>query len=175
MSSAIFLFQSDRLQFREFSLDDLDFVQVYASDLDVVKYQQWGPNTLDQTREFLLSVLEEQKANPRMTYNLAIVCKHNHHLIGGIFATRNPDARSIEIGFSLCRTSWGQGFAKESATALLHFIKQKYPHDKFIATCDTRNVASMNVLEKCGFKRIQTILNHMILRDGSRDTFVYEL
>ncbi len=44
---------SDRLFLRDFVIADRDAVHEYASSIDVVQHQAWGPNTLLQTTEFV--------------------------------------------------------------------------------------------------------------------------
>ena len=45
--------RTERLLLREFTPDDLDDVHAYACDDATVRYMDWGPNTLEQTRVFL--------------------------------------------------------------------------------------------------------------------------
>ena len=52
-----------RLLLRPFSLDDIDDVHAYSSNLNVTKYMEWGPNTYEDTKTFVKSVVRNQR-NP---------------------------------------------------------------------------------------------------------------
>jgi RimJ/RimL family protein N-acetyltransferase len=47
------LLETDRLILREYKETDLEAVQLYTSDPEVVRYMEWGPNTEKDTRQFL--------------------------------------------------------------------------------------------------------------------------
>jgi [ribosomal protein S5]-alanine N-acetyltransferase len=62
---------TERLILREFRDADWPSVQRYASDLDVVRYQDWGPNSEQQTFDFIARTIEA-RLEPRTAYTLAI-------------------------------------------------------------------------------------------------------
>lgn len=55
-----FPIRTERLLLREFREADFDAAHVYASDPEVVRYMDWAPNTLDDTRAFLDRMLAAQ-------------------------------------------------------------------------------------------------------------------
>jgi len=63
---------TERLLLREFAAEDLDDVHAYASDMDTVRFMEWGPNTPEISRERLRLTLEEQAVWPRREVNLAV-------------------------------------------------------------------------------------------------------
>jgi hypothetical protein len=42
-----------RLRFRDFELEDYPAIHAFATDLTVVNYVEWGPNTPQETEAFL--------------------------------------------------------------------------------------------------------------------------
>jgi len=63
--------ETQRLLLREFTLDDFTDVHAYASQPETVRYMDWGPNTPEQTHDFLHRKLASQQALPRGEYELA--------------------------------------------------------------------------------------------------------
>ena len=63
----------------------------------------------------------------------------------------------IEIGFVLKRTFWGAGYATEACLRLLQFAFLETDLDAIYATADPENLASQNVLRKCGFRDLGLI------------------
>jgi ribosomal-protein-alanine N-acetyltransferase len=60
-----------------------------------------------------------------------------------------PDG-DVEIGFSLKRSAWGNGYATEACSRLLRFAFQETPLLEVVASFEDENVASKGVLEKAG-------------------------
>jgi len=60
-----------------------------------------------------------------------------------------PDG-DIEVGYLLKPSAWGKGYAKEICDRLLKFAFEDSPLEEIVAVTDPENVASQNVLRKCG-------------------------
>ena len=65
----------------------------------------------------------------------------------------NPVYRSLGIGYCLDEPAWGKGYAVEAMRAVLHWAYATLDLNRVEAELDTRNAASMRVLEKLGFTR----------------------
>jgi len=169
-------FQTRRLILRDFEEADWKAVHSYASDPEVVRYVDWGPNTVEETRNFVRRAIAAQKEQPRRNYHFAIVLKAENRLIGacGIFVS-NPNNREGWIGFVLNRHFWGQGYATEAAKALLEFGFEKLHLHRIFATCDPENVASAHVLEKIGMLREGHLREHKWVKGKWRDSLLYAI
>ncbi|HYX35247.1 MAG TPA: GNAT family N-acetyltransferase [Oligoflexus sp.] len=167
--------ESPRLILDEVTAHDVEAIHRYASDPEVVRYQTWGPNTLLQTEEFVQQVLRWQHDKPRRFIVLAIRKKNQPRMLGAVSLEIDDQLPSAAFGFSLARDAWGQGFATEAGQTLIMHIEERMPLTRLTASCDRRNIASQSVLRKCGFKSIGLIHQHMMLRDGLRDTLLFEL
>ena len=57
--------ETERLLLRDFEVSDFDDVHEYSSDYENVKHMMFGPNTPEQTRDYLeKQCVEERKATP---------------------------------------------------------------------------------------------------------------
>ena len=112
--------RTDRLLLREFADADFDAVHAYGSDPEVSRYMPWGPNTPDDTRDFLGRARANQDASPRIDFNLAIEHQTDGRVIGsiGLHPYDEPN-RTAEIGYCLHRAYWRQGLGYEAARALI--------------------------------------------------------
>jgi RimJ/RimL family protein N-acetyltransferase len=167
--------ESQRLILDEVTEDDVTAIHRYASDPEVVRYQNWGPNTLEETRDFVQQVLEWQEDNPRRYIVLAIRKKGDPRMLGAVSLEMDEQLPYAAFGFSLARDMWGQGYATEAAQRLIAHVEERLPLTRLTASCDRRNQASQGVLRKCGFRSMGLIHEHMMLRDGPRDTMLFEL
>jgi len=73
---------NDKLLLREFRQQDWVDVHKYASQEVVSRYQTWGPNSEEDTKEFIQDALDEATQTPRERYVFAII--HQETVIGAV-------------------------------------------------------------------------------------------
>jgi RimJ/RimL family protein N-acetyltransferase len=166
--------KTSRLWLRDLKESDWQAVYEYASDPEVVRYMDWGPNTEEETKGFIHRALEAQKEQPRCHYTLAIVLQAEDRLIGscGVHVS-NLENREGWIGYCLNKHFWRKGYATETARAVVDFGFRKLGLHRVFATCDPANTASAHVLEKAGMKREGRIREHKWAKGKWRDSYLY--
>ena len=162
-----------RLLLREFTPDDLDDVHAYACDEATIRYMDWGPNTLAQTKVFLGEEIARAQAAPREHIGLAVQHLQTGIVIGsirlGLQAHRNAD-----IGYSYGSVWWRQGYGYEAAHALAAHAFEVLDVHRLWATCDVRNAGSFAIMEKLGMRREGLMkANQPAQGGGWRDTYLY--
>jgi RimJ/RimL family protein N-acetyltransferase len=163
---------TDRLVLRDYRGDDLDAVQVYASDLEVCRFMEWGPNTPDDTRAFLETVVASAREQPRSAYELAIT--REGEVIGGVGLRVDSVAHQRgNVGWVVRRDAWGQGYATEAARALIGFGVTSLGLHRVEATCEPANLASVRVMAKLGMSREGHLRDHMLVRGRWRDSLLH--
>lgn len=168
------IFESERIRCRDFFEDDFEAVHAYASLPEVVRYMVWGPNTEEETRTFIRDAIESSKQVPRMKYELAIVDKQNQDLVGGIGLFIISDRhRTGEIGYSINPNFWRRGYGYEAAYLALQYGFEVLGLHRIQATCDLRNEGSARILEKIGMSLEGVLRDHILLRDGWRQSKLY--
>ncbi|MBN1683153.1 GNAT family N-acetyltransferase [Candidatus Bathyarchaeota archaeon] len=168
------LLTSSRLTLREFTLNDYEDVYSYASDPEVVKYIPWNIYTLDDARKSINRKIAGQRKKPRDTYELAALLKEDEKLIGECYLSLT-DLMEADLGFCIHRDYWGRGIATEITGILLKFGFRELNLHRIIATCDPRNQASINILEKNGFRREGYFKEHKLMRGNWRDSLFYAI
>ena len=167
------MFRSERLLLREFSDEDFQAVHAYASDPDVVRYMTWGPNSEDETREFLRLAKSNAEMDPRVQFGLAIVRHASDELIGSIGL--HVDGSNAMLGFCYARSAWGRGYATEAARVLLDFGFGSLGLHRIWADCDSENAASIRVLQKLGMRQEGHLRHDCQIRGEWRDTLVFAI
>jgi RimJ/RimL family protein N-acetyltransferase len=166
-----FPIETERLLLREFRAEDESAMHAYASDPEVTRFTDWGPNDEVQTSAILNSWLMAQQEWPRDFVPLAIELKSRKIVIGGT----GIDARTGVFGYVLHRSYWGRGYATEASRALLAFGFEWMGVHRIVARCDVLNTRSARVLEKLGMRR-EGHFRKDTLKDGRwRDTYLYAL
>jgi len=83
--------------------------------------------------------------------------------------------RRAEIGFVLARDVWGQGLMPDALTAVIDHAFNDLELHRIEADVDPRNIASLRLLEKLGFRQ-EGYLRERYLKDGEiQDTVFFGL
>lgn len=165
---------TERLLLRDYIEDDWHAVHEYDADPNVVHFMTWGPNSAQDTRDFVDRNIAASQIELRIGFELAVVEQASGRLVGGAGLTLTPAHRKGFLGYCFRRDVWGQGYATEAARALLRFGFEELTLHRITSTCDVDNNASARVLEKIGMQREGTLRHDALLRDGSwRDHLVF--
>jgi len=99
---------------------DWKAVHEYASDPDVVRYMDWGPETDEDSKNFVRRAITCQNEHPRRNCTLAVVLQKENKVTGGCgIHVSSPENRERWLGCCLNHRFWTKGYANEAATALL--------------------------------------------------------
>src|SRR5262245_26501915 len=144
------ILETVRLRLRPFRLRDVDDVLVYATDPEWARYLPVPqPYTQADAEQFIASqVLLDREVHPTWAIT------HAGAVIGGINLRLHFDHYVGEMGYSIARSSWGQGLATEVARAVMAAAFVAYPSlHRIRAMADARNIGSLRVMEKLGMVR----------------------
>ncbi len=168
--------QTARLILRNYQAEDWERVHIYGADPDFSKYENWGPNTVEDTKKYISDMVLESQSKPRYAFNLAVCLKGNGLLIGGMGIRRESEASHIaNLGWAISPEVQNQGYATEGARALLDFGFNHLKLSVIYATCDSRNTPSFKVMEKLGMKKVGFIKGTKEVKGHVRDTLRYEI
>lgn len=106
----------------------------------------------------------------------AIVLKETGHVIGTIgFARFDADHARAEVGYSLARSCWNQGFATEALSAFLAFCFDTLHLHRVESLNATANPASARVMEKCGMRFEGTLRSGFIIHGRYEDVAIHAI
>ncbi|MDA3822043.1 MAG: GNAT family protein [Bacteroidales bacterium] len=82
---------------------------------------------------------------------------------------------NAEVGYWLSEQHWGKGITTEAVGLLVKLGFEKYSWTRIYAGVFSTNLASMKVLEKCGFK-LEAVFRKSVKKRGAYlDEFVYSM
>lgn len=186
-----FCLATERLRLVPQSMKYLESTHEYASDRQNMRYMMFLPNdSIEDTKQFLANSEAEWKSASPRDFQCAILRGDEH--IGGVSVTlldaasnalsgssNSGDASSIsaELGWCLKKSAQGSGLAQEAAAALIQWTNKTFGVTRFIAHCDTENIASWTTMENLGMKRVcQTGgRRNKLAPEEERKEFTYEL
>lgn len=144
---------TERLILREFIYDDAPHFFKMNNDPNVIKYTgDKAFDSLEDARIFL------SKYNQYELYGMgrwAVCLKSNQEFLGWCGLKFHPTEKKVEVGFRFYRKFWNKGYATESAKASIAYGFEKLYLKEIYAHAHTQNLASQNVIEKCGLKKIK--------------------
>lgn len=106
--------------------------------------------------------------------NWAMRLQESRTYVGTLQATVRKDRTSL-IAYSVFPDHWKQGFAVEGCRRILDHLKIDYCVFTVYADVDTRNLASIRLLERLGFERLALNKNADFFKGNASDEFRYQL
>jgi [ribosomal protein S5]-alanine N-acetyltransferase len=165
---------TERLRLRAPSMADAATIfQAYAQDPQVCQYMIWLPHTSQaDTEAFIASCIQAWDNALRFPY---VITRTDSDTAIGMLEAR-AQGSTIDIGYVLARTHWGQALVPEAIQALTNAALQQPSIFRVQATCDTNNIASQRALEKSGFireARLERYTVHPNISPEPRACFMY--
>jgi len=145
---------TSRLVLRVFEVTDLEDLYALDSDPEVMRYITAGiPASYAEIRDHVLPrLIASTRDDPNYGYWAAIEQRSGAFLGWFHFRPARDLPADIELGYRLCRSAWGQGYATEGARALVVRGLHELGLTRVIATAMAANRASIRVMEKAGLQ-----------------------
>ena len=164
--------ETERLILRRYQESDLMDLYEYLSDPQVVAFEPYRPQTLEEVRENLAWRISTEEM-------IAVERKDTGKMIGNVYLGKR-DFDALEIGFVFRADHWGRGYAKESCQKLIDLAFRQGVH-RIYAECDPQNENSWGLLEGLGFQREALLKQNVYFwRDEEglpiwKDTLIYAM
>jgi [ribosomal protein S5]-alanine N-acetyltransferase len=163
-----------RLHLREFIPADWTAVLAYQQDPRYLRYYAWTERTPAAVQDFVQMFIDQQTAQPRTKFQLAVTLKETGQLIGNCgLRLKAGSAHEAEIGYELSPDHWGQGYATEAAQAMVDLGFTQFALHRISADCVAENVGSARVLEKVGMKLEGRLRDAEYFKGRYWDTLLY--
>ncbi len=145
---------TDRLVLRALRADDAEAMFAYRSDPDVMRYQGWDPESLDDVRTFIADNAGYQAYAPGSWRQFAIALRSDGTMIGdcGVHVPEDKPEQA-EFGITLAPAFQGRGYASEALRALLRLVFGALGKHRAFASVDPRNAPSIALFERAGFRK----------------------
>ena len=145
--------ETDRLILRRIRRRDAADVFRYASDPEVSRYVLWDTHqTLADSRAYIRYLRRQYALGQPSSW--VIVHRESGRAIGTIgYMSYDEENRVVEVGYSLGRAYWNQGYMTEALRKVIQFTFETLVMHRLEAIHEVENTASGRVLEKCGLLR----------------------
>ena len=144
--------ETDRLILRNYTMDDVPAVYEYFSNEEVSRYEGFWPMSIEEVSERLFKRKD-------MDNRMAVILKETGELIGsdGYWAYEEDGETEYWIDFDFNPRFWHKGYALEASKEVVRHLTEDLHVKEIYGDCDERNIASSNLLERLGFRLIETV------------------
>jgi len=101
------------------------------------------------------------------------MARHGDVYVGYVQATVITAARAVLIAYHIFPDMWRRGFGREATAAMLAAVTARHGLVEARAYIDTRNAASIALVESLGFTLRDTIANADVFRGERSDEYFY--
>src|SRR5882672_523389 len=99
--------------------------------------------------------------------------KSSGEYVAQIQVTIRPDS-SAYLAYFTFASQWRRGYAYEACEAVIRWLIGRGV-EELVAELDTRNVASIRLIEKLGFRRVAYVPKAALIRGADSDEYRYSL
>ena len=167
------ILETERLTLREVTLEDDTFVCELLNEPAYIQYiGDKGVRSPDDARKYIS--LGPLASYAQLGFGLwRVALKDNDTPVGMCGLLKREGMEHIDLGYAVLARFHGQGYARESATAVLVHARNVLKLGALQAVTTPENPASIGLLEKLGFKfdRMITLPGY----DGERRLFIVNL
>lgn len=161
--------EGERLILRPLVYSDVDDLKEWTKNKEIYKYWGKNPGKYDLNPELLF----EKKEKPTKSFHLGIEYKEEKKIIGDIYIYLIERDIKAKIAIRLNPKYHNLGFATEAVKMINNWCFNNTELKCIWTDVNKDNLASIKVLEKCGFKRIKEI-NQGKMVSTICDFYIYE-
>jgi RimJ/RimL family protein N-acetyltransferase len=149
---AVKILETERLVLRRLTADDAAFIlELLNEPAFLENIGDRGARTLSDARRYIAK--GPVASYRRFGFGLYMVeLKDSCAPIGICGLLKREMLDDVDIGFAFLQKFWSQGYARESAAAVLHFGWTKLRLPRIVAITKPTNQASITLLEKLGLR-----------------------
>lgn len=147
--------ETERLVLRPLREDDLDGYAAMMADPEVVEFLGTAPmDRADAWRQLAYFLGHEAL---RGWSNNAVVDRSTGRFLGRCGLYRPEGWPGLEVGWTLARDAWGNGYATEAAAAWRDWSFAHVDADELVSVVHRDNARSARTAERIGHRRLRDI------------------
>jgi len=144
--------ETDRLLIRHLTTDDAEFILRLVNDPSfIANIGDRGIRSHEQAANYLLDgPIRSYSEHGHGPYLVAL--KESLEPIGMCGLLRRAQFEDADLGYAFLPEFWAQGYAFESASAVLRFAHESLGFKRTLGLVSPDNIPSIKLLEKLGFE-----------------------
>lgn len=166
--------RSERLLLRSVRASDTPHLVERRNDPAVAEYQDWStPYPLERAAATIAASMTTDGPTVDEWWMVTIADGHDTAVLGDLVVHLTTGGHTAEIGYTLARSAWGNGYAVEAANTLAAFLFETTGLTRLEAKIHPDNTASAMVLERIGMRFEGHMRRSFWLGDDNSDDWLY--
>lgn len=167
--------ETERLILRRMEMRDARDLFAYSCDEEVARYVLWeAQKNVSESRTYIKFMLRKYRAGDPASW--CIVRKDEGRVVGTIgYMWYQSENNAAEVGYSLARDCWNQGYMTEALRAVLRYSFEKMTINRIEAQHEVGNPASGAVMRKCGMRHEGTLRERLYNKGKYVDVEMYAM
>ena len=167
--------ETPRLQLRKLTMRDAADVYDYSRDPLVAEHVLWEAHrSIFDTRSYIRYMQRKYRMSEPASWG--IVLKSTGRVVGTIgFMWIQQDNASAEVGYSLARAQWNNGYMTEALNRVVRYGFETLSLNRIEAQHETTNPASGAVMRKCGMVKEGTLRQRLMNKGRFVDVDLYAM
>ena len=166
---------TERLVLRKPCDQDIERVFRISADVEVMEFYGMDPyKSMNEAREeveWFLKIFNESEG-----IRWIITEKTNDQCIGDVgYDKIVKKHKRAELGYKLAREHWQKGYMTEALSAVIAHIYNTTDLNRLEAVVDPRNIGSIKLLEKIGFKQEGLLRDYELESSGFVDLIMLSI
>ena len=164
-----------RLRLRRLTMRDAQDIYRYSRDPEVARHVLWDAHrTVGDSRAYLRYMLRRYRGHEPASWGIEHL--DSGRIIGTIgFMWIQEDNNAAEVGYSLARDFWGQGYMTEALKAVIQYGFDGLNLNRIEAQHETTNPASGAVMRKCHMQHEGTLRSRLFNKGRYVDVELYAI
>ncbi len=142
--------ETDRLTLRQWELNDFNAYAEMVAEPDVMRYLSSSGTPMSRFAAWRSFSNNVGHWSLRGFGMFAVVERSSEHLVGRIGPWHPEGWPGFEIGWTLNRAHWGQGYATEAVKACISHAFTELGRSHIISLIDPENTRSIRVAQRVG-------------------------
>ncbi|WP_436951769.1 GNAT family N-acetyltransferase [Staphylococcus shinii] len=156
---------------RDLKDTDIEDINELYNLTEVNKYQTWGVQSYEETKEFIDEVITQDSD---LVYNV-LVNPDTDKVIGTIQLAIDEGNKSAEIEFIIHPNYWNNGIATNIAKTIIKYAFKVLKLNRVWASIDSNNIAARMVLQNLEMKLEGVFRENRLVGGEYSDTLNYAI
>ncbi|HZK76818.1 MAG TPA: GNAT family N-acetyltransferase [Candidatus Kapabacteria bacterium] len=167
--------ETERLRLRELTTTDVPDLHAYYSDPETALYVPFTAFTSIADTEKLLGRVANGFER-KESFMFGVERKSDGKIIGisDLFNLSSQHLHAV-IGWGLAKSYWGFGYMTEAVREVIRFAFEEMGMHRIEAECETENIRSIRVAERCGMTLEATRVENEINKGRFVSNYVYAI
>jgi RimJ/RimL family protein N-acetyltransferase len=152
--------ETERLRLRQFAPADLELLVELESDPEVMRFLTGQPTPRDEIETVTLPAILRRYAEHPGLGTFAAHQKTDGAFVGWFGLQPTGEPGTVDVGYRLNRTAWGQGYATEGTRALIAKAFTDLGLDRVVADTMAVNHRSRAVMRRAGLRFVKLYHEH---------------